>query len=574
MPKRLTATIAFVLAACVGPPTFAQTVVGDWHGALNPMAAMTLHVALHIEKAPDGTYAGTFASLDQNAKPIALTEITASGDTLSFTLPLRPEPGKFVGKWDAASNSWVGSWTQGAASMPLAFAIGPPPPKPAAPGLDGDWTGTLTIGGSQLHLILRIKTGAGGTTATVDSPDQMANGLVVSSIHRDGDKAGFEMSGLGASFAGAVSADGQTIAGAWTQAGRSTPLTFAHQAGGVAAPVVLRPQTPSKPYPYREEEVTFADAPANVKLAGTLTLPPGKGPFPAVVLVSGSGPNARNEAVAGHQVFLVLADHLTRAGIAVLRYDKRGVGASTGDYARATTMDFAADAKAAFAYLRGRPEVDRRRVGLIGHSEGGEIVPIVATQDPATAFIVMMAGPGVDGADILAEQGHLIAKASGASDEQLTRADDLRHQVNTLVANEKDSAVASAKLKVLAADYAKAHGVSEAWLDAQLSAANSEWFRFFLTYDPAPTLAKVRCPVLALNGALDLQVPPDQNLPAVRKALARNPRAEVIELPGLNHLFQPAKTGSPAEYAKIETTIDPAALDLITTWILKETHSR
>jgi len=255
----------------------------------------------------------------------------------------------------------------------------------------------------------------------------------------------------------------------------------------------------------------------------------------------------------------------------VLRYDKRGTGASGGDYAKATTLDFAADAEAATAYLRGRPEIDRRRVGLIGHSEGGEIVPMVATRDSATAFIVMMAGPGVDGAAIFAEQARLIAKASGMDDAKIAESGALQRQLIDIV-RAKDADAAKPKLDLAINQFATAHAVPAGMLEGQATSINTAWFRFFFNYDPAPTLAKVRCPVLALNGSLDLQVPPDQNLPPIRAALARNRRAEVIELPGLNHLFQPAKTGAPAEYVKIETTLDPAALETITAWILKQTR--
>jgi hypothetical protein len=422
----------------------------------------------------------------------------------------------------------------------------------------------------QLHLILHVKTGPGGTAASLDSPDQLAYSLGVTAIHHDGQAAGFEMAALGASFAGTLSADGQSLAGAWTQGGKTTPLTFARRAVGAAARKLIRPQTPVKPYPYREEQVTFEDASAHVNLAGTLTLPPGPGPFPAVVLVAGSGPNTRDEPILGHKPFLVLADHLTRHGVAVLRYDKRGTGDSEGDYAKATTMDFAEDAQAAAAYLRTRPEIDAKHVGLIGHSEGGLIVPIVATRDPATAFIVMMAGPGVNGADILREQGRLIGRTMGADDAALAQADALREQMFTLVRAEKDPAVVSAKLKALADDYAKSKGVPAATAEAQVAIVNSDWFRFFFDYDPAPTLTKVACPVLALDGSLDLQVPPDQNLPPIRAALAHNPKAQVIELPDLNHLFQTAKTGAPGEYIQIEQTIAPVALDTITDWVLKQ----
>ena len=569
MPKLL--VVVTLALAFVGPPALAQTVAGDWHGALSPAPTVTLRVALHIGKAADGSFAGTFESLDQGGKPIALSDIKAGADTLSFTLPIRP-PGAFAGKWDAASKSWVGTWTQGPGTFQLTLSPGPPAPKPVVAGLDGDWTGVLDVIGAKLHVVLRVKTGPDGTTAVLDSPDQMANGLVVSTVHHDGDKAGFQLSALGASFEGTLSADGQTLVGQWTQVGKSFPLTLTRQAGGVAPQKMNRPQTPAKPYPYREAEVTFDDATANVKLAGTLTLPPGKGPFPAVVLVAGSGPNTRDEPVFGHRPFLVLADHLTRAGIAVLRYDKRGTGASTGDYAKATTLDFAADAQAAATYLRTRPEIDRRRVGLIGHSEGGEIAPMVAVQDPATAFIVMMAGPGVDGAAILAEQARLIAKASGMDAAKIAESGALQRQLIDIVRTEKDPDVAKPKLELAINQFAAAHAVPAGMIEGQATSINTAWFRFFFSYDPAPTLAKIRCPVLALNGSLDLQVPPDQNLPVVRKALAHNRRAEVIELPGLNHLFQPAKTGAPLEYAKIETTIDPAALDTITTWILKQTQ--
>ena len=315
-----------------------------------------------------------------------------------------------------------------------------------------------------------------------------------------------------------------------------------------------------------------AGAGVKLRLAGTLTLPKGNGPFPAVVLVAGSGPNTRNEPILGHQLFLVLADHLTRQGIAVLRYDKRGTGQSTGDYAKATTMDFADDVQAAMAYLKTRKDIDPRRIGLIGHSEGGLIVPIVAARDPSTAFIVMMAGPGVNGLDILLEQGRLIAKAMGMTDAKIAESSALRAQLFDIVRTEKDPAAAEVKLRAAFAPLAKAQALPDSAVEAQIRQINTEWFRAFFDYDPAPTLRQVRRPVLAINGSLDLQVPPAQSLPAIRAALAGNPDAEVDELPGLNHLFQTAKTGGVGEYAQIEETISPLALDTMTRWILK--HSR
>ncbi len=271
----------------------------------------------------------------------------------------------------------------------------------------------------------------------------------------------------------------------------------------------------------------------------------------------------------GHQLFLVLADHLTRAGIAVLRYDKRGTGQSSGDYDKATTLDFADDAQAGMAYLRTRKDIDPRHIGLIGHSEGGLIVPIVATRDPKTAFIVMMAGPGVFGADVWIEQQRLLLKAAGRDDKRIATSSDLRKRMISIVRTEKDSTLAAEKLRASISAEEEAKGLPPDAIEALVRQINSNWFRSFLDYDPAPTLAKVRCPVLALNGSKDLQVPAEQNLPVIRTALASNPDAEVDELPNLNHLFQTAKTGGIGEYGQIEETMAPIALQTITTWVLR-----
>jgi fermentation-respiration switch protein FrsA (DUF1100 family) len=270
----------------------------------------------------------------------------------------------------------------------------------------------------------------------------------------------------------------------------------------------------------------------------------------------------------GHKPFLVLSDYLTRKGIVALRADKRGIGKSTGDYSTATTADFAADAEAGVAYLKTHSEVDPHKIGLIGHSEGGVIAPMVATGNPAIGFIVLMAGTGVPGDQIIVEQGRLIAEAGGASKEKAAEDTAKKRELLELVVKEKDNAVLDKELhEKLAAD-----GMPEAQISAQIKAVTSPWMLYFLTYDPATALRKVTCPVLVLNGEKDLQVPPALNLPAIRKALEEggNKHFEVDELPGLNHLFQPAKTGSPAEYAEIEETLSPVALEKIVTWILKQ----
>jgi dienelactone hydrolase len=561
--------LAGLLLVLSAAPATAQTAVGDWLGTVAP-GPQSFREAVHIRAAAGGGYTGVLDRIDRAEYGLPLADIALAGDTLSFSLPgPTATPSTYAAKWDAASGRWKGHWTVNGRPIALDLAPGVAPPSPTIDGLDGRWEGAVRVGTASLRLVLHVRTGPGGTVAWLDSPDQLAMGLTVNTLSRDGPHVRFALTALAVDFSGDLATDGQTLAGQWSQAGTSLPAAFSHRSTDAASLKPARPQTPVKPYPYREEDVTFDDAGAQVRLAGTLTLPPGAGPFPAVVLVAGSGPNTRNEPIFDHQIFQVLADHLTRHGIAVLRYDKRGVGASTGDYAKATTMDFADDAQAAVAYLAGRPEIDPRHIGLIGHSEGGLIVPIVAARDPGVAFIVMMAGPGVNGMDILTEQGRLISRAMGMTEAQVDEMSNLRSQIFAIVRTEKDPVVAAAKLRAAYAAYALAHHLPEHAFDSQIAAIDNDWFRFFFAYDPATTLSRVRQPVLALDGGLDLQVPPAQNLPPISAALAHNPDAEVDELPGLNHLFQTARTGAMGEYGQIEETLAPLALDLMTAWILK-----
>jgi uncharacterized protein len=463
----------------------------------------------------------------------------------------------------------TGTWSQGQ-GLPLAFkrAIAPvkTEPKLAKPSdIDGAWMGSLDTGVIKLRVVFHIINTEDGLTATLDSPDQGTKGLPVTSVTRDGASLKLEAKQIGGVFEGKIAADRSSIDGSWTQGGRSLPL--------VLKPVKdkselerNRPQNPTRPYPYKEEEVSYDNTAQHVTLAATLTLPPGKKPFPAVLLITGSGPHDRDESLLGHKPFLVLSDYLTRKGIAVLRADKRGVGRSTGNVATATTADFATDAEAGVTFLKSRSEVNPRKIGLIGHSEGGVIAPMVAARDSDVAFIVMMAGTGVPGDALLAAQVEAIGLASGESPEEAAKGAAQEREILTLVETEKDEAVLEKRLKEEMGD------VPEARITAQIKQINSPWFRYFLTYDPATALRQVTCPVLAINGEKDTQVPPKQNLPAIRKALeqAGNKHFEVDELPGLNHLFQMANTGAPAEYAEIEETMSPVALEKIANWILKQ----
>lgn len=339
-----------------------------------------------------------------------------------------------------------------------------------------------------------------------------------------------------------------------------------------------RPQEPKLPFPYTEEHVSYSNREAGVTLSGTLTLPNSKGPFPVVLLIAGSGRIDRDETVYGHKPFLVLADYLTRQGIAVLRFDKRGCGKSTGNYDKATTQDFADDVLAGIAYIKSRKEVNSNQIGLIGHSEGGIIAPMVAAKSKDVAFVVLMAGTGVNGEENLYEQSALIQQAVGQTEDTMNQCRKFQELMFTLVKREQNPQIAAEKLQEIAKSYKAAlpetqDKVSLEYLERLAARVNTEWFRYYLIFDPSTTLKQVRVPVLVLNGELDLQVSSKQNLPAISKALEESGNEDftIIELPKLNHFFQTCETGSIAEYETIEETISPSVLNLITEWVLERT---
>jgi pimeloyl-ACP methyl ester carboxylesterase len=452
-------------------------------------------------------------------------------------------------------------------------------------GPEGTWEGKLKAQlGIELRLVLHVsppKAAGGPLHATLDSVDQGAKGLEVDSVAVQDGALVFEMKKLGAKFRGTLNAEGTEAVGRWEQSGLSLPLTLKK----TDKPSELRrPQEPRPPFPYEAEDVSYENRTAGIKLAGTLTKPKGAGPYPAVILISGSGPQDRDESILGHKPFLVLADALTRRGIAVLRFDDRGVGGSTGKTMSSTSEDLAGDVLAGVAFLKARPEIDSRAIGLIGHSEGGIIAPMVAARSSDVAFIVLMAGTGMGGEEILVRQGALIFKALGLKDKRLAQISDLQKRAIAIAKEEKDDKVVAEKLRAIAReqmaalpeDQAKEVGDLDKLAEVQIEMLRSPWFRFFLNYDPRPTLAKVRCPVLAICGEHDLQVPPKENLEAIEAALhgSGNKRVTVRELPGLNHLFQTSQTGSPAEYAQIEETIAPSALKLMGDWIEEQVQER
>lgn len=342
-----------------------------------------------------------------------------------------------------------------------------------------------------------------------------------------------------------------------------------------------RYQEPTGPFSYYSENVTFENPTAKITLAGTLTLPAKAGNFPVVVLISGSGPQNRDEEILGHKPFLVISDYLTKKGIAVLRFDDRGCGKSTGNFMLATSEDFASDVSSAIDYLKTRKEINIKKIGLAGHSEGGIIAPMIASKSKDVSFMVLLAAPAIQLRKMMMIQDELIARAFGVPENEIATLKTINSEIYEMISVSTDTDTLKADLTRYA-DHEKVKNVPvqllppgmsrEQYLAAQISTLSSRWAQYLLKYDPAIALEKVKCPVLALNGAKDLQVTSRNNLAAIRNALIKggNHKITTREFPRLNHLFQECETGSPAEYKRIEQTFSPAALSEMSDWILKQ----
>ncbi len=443
--------------------------------------------------------------------------------------------------------------------------------------ISGKWNGILKVQGVQLKLVFNIIQTEKGYSSTMDSPDQGALGIPVTSTGYENSVLKLEISNTSIKYEGTLNKENAFV-GTFIQGNQSFPLVLTK--GKIEKEKVYKPQEPTKPYPYYSEEVKFENTKDKIVLAGTLSFPEKNGKFPAVILISGSGPQNRDEELLGHKPFLVLADHLTKNGIAVLRFDDRGTAESTGDFGNATTFDFATDVEFAIKYLQTRKEINQNEIGLIGHSEGGIIAPIVAAKFKDIKFIVLLAGTGIRGDQLLLLQQELIGKASGISEADLQNAKAISEGAFDIVlkSNNTDS------LKIKLTSYIKQAlkdnpeseipaGMSEDdYVNLQVTQSISPWMNCFIKYNPAPILEKVKCPVLAINGEKDLQVPAKVNLNAIKKALEKggNKNVSTKELSNLNHLFQECETGLPSEYASIEQTFSPIALEEITNWILTQ----
>jgi uncharacterized protein len=441
-----------------------------------------------------------------------------------------------------------------------------------AQGAAGDWTGQLNSG---FKVRIHLEKTPSGYRGHLTNPS--GNETDFDEVSSDGTHLHFAIKNLNLSYDSVWDEKEKAWNGNLTFQ-QVYPLMLKPATASDLAPVEhKRPQEAAiaaQPRPYAERDVRFGNPASHNQLAGTLSVPSGKGPFPAVVLVSGTGHNTRDEEVWGHKIFLVLADALNRKGIAVLRYDKRGVGGSSGDYDGATTVDFTSDAEAAVTWLKAQPEIEPYHVGVLGHSEGGIIAPAVAAEDESVAFVVMIAGPTIRGDKLFVLQSAMTAKTYGAPDDYIAKRKLFDQALYDAIISAPSDAVALDRAKAIVAK-----GVADKIIDSNEASTLPQddarpWERYFLAYDPAPTLAKLMIPVLALNGSLDVQVPAKEDLAIARVALRANPNATVIELPGMNHLLQDAKTGSPNEYNDIEETVSPTALKIICDWVRMQTTPR
>ncbi|EDY82183.1 hypothetical protein VDG1235_1803 [Verrucomicrobiia bacterium DG1235] len=562
----------------------APSPAGHWEGSIT-LPGTTLQMRLDLEDT-DAELSGTIDIPAQGMRGYQLVDVQASPEHLSFALPNIPGDPKFHGSLFGDGNSIKGKLSQSGQSFDFEIKrkekqkIEGETPSHGIPGegIAGAWQGSLRPGAFELRLLFKLSTENGTHSGTLSSIDQNAHDIPISHIEINESTLLIQIEKIGTRFEGSLSEDGSKVTGNWIQGNSKMPLTILRLE---KEPELARPQEPKKPYPYNEEEITFENAAASITLSGTFTFPSSPGPHPTVVLISGSGPQDRDESIMGHRPFLVLADHLTRSGIAVLRYDDRGYNKSTGDFKTATTSDFTTDTLSALAYLKTRSEVDTQQIGLIGHSEGGLIAPQAAVATEDVSFIVLLAGVGVPMKELLTRQSQDMMRLAGASEEMRSFQAGLQKRIFDTVTNSTDHHDLESQIKELFAEATSGFtqeerdtfGLNPGQIDNQIQMVTTPWFRQLLSIDPRPTLQKVECPVLAINGAKDVQVASGENLAAIDSALKSGGNTNITtkEFPNLNHLFQTAESGATSEYGTIEETFNPKALTVVSHWIRKTT---
>lgn len=431
----------------------------------------------------------------------------------------------------------------------------------------GSWKGVLSVSGTQLPLIFNIKEEGDKLVATLDSPAQGAFGIPVDSVKFENSTLQIRVNLLQLSYQGKYNAETNTIMGDFNQGGMAFPMELKKEPEKEKVSANNRPQDPNPPYPYQTEDVTFQNG--AITLAGTLSLPSGPGPFPGIVLVNGSGPQNRDSEILNHRPFHVLSDFFTKKGYAVLRYDDRGVGQSTGQFQGSTTYDFAADASAALNFLSQNPQIDKQSVGVIGHSEGGLIAPLVAKENPGIKFIVLLAGPGLPIPELLALQNKAILKSSGASEEMIELNNSLVDGGIEII--KRNLQTQENLVDELTLHFQKINPrlpKDSPLKDRFLAQMLDPWMQTFVTFPVEENLQQVTCQVLAINGTNDLQVTPE-NLYAIEKLLKSKGKVTIKEFPDLNHLFQTTQSGNPNEYGALDETFNPEVMEFIASWLSK-----
>jgi pimeloyl-ACP methyl ester carboxylesterase len=571
--------LLFLFLSCIATARCeaqSHTIEGSWIGRLNTTTGRAVALEFTVRAIKDGRFTGSWSSPDQLPYPGEISNIEFNRDTFSFDLSVLHA--SYFGVMSRNGFTIDGAYTQGV-SIPVTL-------HRARTFLALLSNSTVSSFLTSERIALKLAEDSGKLVGTLEEIDHGESEYSIDLATNEGDSLKFEVPELDRVFSGAYSNHQSGIKGVWKSPEANTEIAFQQIP---VAPKLIRAQEPKPPYPYTEDTVSYENPHAHIRLAGTLTRPKGKGPFPAVFLITGSGPQDRDEELMGHRPFKVIADYLTRHGIAVLRTDDRGTGKSGGNFGSADTRDFASDARAAIQYLKSRPEINAKKIGLIGHSEGGMIAPMVAAHDtqfysdPSDVnFILLLAGPGIPITQLMREQRRMLSEDTPSLlQTNLDRASTF----DSIIA--ADELYPTGKLPHIVDSLWKVAYFSEGGDSAELHSAPvmqkkmtqmgtflSPWYRYFIAYDPTQVFKNVHCPVLAFNGALDHQVICQPDLDGIASALKAggNKDVTVHSMPGLNHLFQHAKTGLVNEYAEIPETFSPEVLEIMTQWITKETQ--
>ena len=447
-------------------------------------------------------------------------------------------------------------------------------PNLFAQNITGTWSGKLKLPNGALTIVFHIDSTGQEYKTTLDSPDQGATGIATGSTAFQDSTLTIDIPLIHASYKGTLKTDGKFY-GTFMQ-GLPFPLELSK--GEVAKP--KRPQEPQPPYSYRTEDVKFRNEKAGITLAGTLTIPQEGNKFPAVILLTGSGAQNRDEELMGHKPFLVIADYLTRNGIAVLRFDDRGTARSEGDFQNSTGFDFAADAEAALKYLRTRKEINLKNIGLLGHSEGGVTAFAIAAKKKDIAFVVSLAGTGIKGDSLMLKQAEAVSKSQGMAEAKWEKEKPALRKMYALLAQDKNTFEIETELREevqKAVPAAMLNNVeTQKQIENQIKTMTSPWYLYFMRHDPATDLKRIKCPVLALNGDKDIQVDAAINLRAIKENIESNGNQQVTTkvYAGLNHLFQHCRACTLNEYGQLEETISPEVLNDIAEWIAGITSPR